>query len=280
MVGVGHPLELPLAAAAGGDVAQVQDAAVAARPDRGGGLELAGLAALTDDAEVQHGAAGPAALSRGADQRAVLGVDEVEQRAVVGSLGQQAEHVAGGRRGEQQLQVGVDDRDAVGLDSTRLRKSSSLRTRSSVSRLSSRMRRPRRTAIRASTTAMPRSPPLLIARPCRRLCRTASGTPSIANTTGAIPQGLTRGAAARALRSASEVGAQEAARDDGLQAQGDRDIGHRRPHHGRRDVGHGLGAGGRRLAGDGGDHHPVAERRGAAVETVHSVPAPPSMTAA
>ena len=51
----------------------------------------------------------------GADGVAVLGVDEVEQADVgVVRRRREAEQVAGGRRGEQQPEVAVHDRDAVG----------------------------------------------------------------------------------------------------------------------------------------------------------------------
>ena len=93
------------------------------------------------------------------------------------------------------------------LDSTRLRKSSSLRTRSSVSRLSSRMRRPSRTAISDEQHRDADVGRVAVRAVVSRLYPIASGTPSMASTTSAMPQGLTRGAAARALRSAFDVGA-------------------------------------------------------------------------
>ena len=93
------------------------------------------------------------------------------------------------------------------LDSTRSWKSSSLRTRSSVSLPSSRIRSTSRSAMRKKTTAQPISAPIGSGRPCHRLSVMATGRPSMPATTITMPSGLTRGEAARAPRSVFTRGA-------------------------------------------------------------------------
>src|SRR5688500_16029979 len=101
----------------------------------------------------------------------------------------------------------------------------------------------------------------------------------MARTTSAMPQGLTRGAAARALRSAFEVGADAAARTTACRPSATETS----------DIAvHTMdGATMAMASAHAADAWQatapsitVAERRRAAVETVHSVPAPPSITAA
>src|SRR5688500_292107 len=107
----------------------------------------------------------------------------------------------------------------------------------------------------------------------------AIGTPSIARTTSAMPQGLTRGAVARALRSAFDVGAQEAARTTACRPRATETS----------DIAvHTMdGATMAMASAQAADAWQatapiitVAERRSAAVEPVRMVPAPPSTTAA
>ncbi|WRL64266.1 hypothetical protein U6N30_32785 [Blastococcus brunescens] len=98
VVGVGHALELALAAAAGGDVAQVEDATAAAGALGGGGLQLAGRAVGGRNPEVQGRAvAGGEVDGRAQDGVPVGGVDQVEQRHLVLGVGTEAEQAARGR---------------------------------------------------------------------------------------------------------------------------------------------------------------------------------------
>ena len=97
------------------------------------------------------------------------------------------------------------------LDWMSPRKSSSLRTRSSVTRPSSRMRRTRRPAIRVKTVAKPTSAAAVCGWSCSSISARATGRLRIAPTTSSMPSGLTWGAPARALRSAKVDGARAAA---------------------------------------------------------------------
>ena len=135
------------------------------------------------------------------------------------------------------------------------RKSSSLRTRSSVTRPSSRMRSTRRAAMSAKTTAKPELGAERSATgPATPSSRWPAGRLSIAPTTSSMPSGLTCGAPARAERSAKRVGAKPAAMTTVCRPEGDGDVGARRPHPGRRDDGHRLEDAGGGLPGDGAEH--------------------------
>ena len=165
------------------------------------------------------------------------------------------------------------------LDSMSPRKSSSLRTRSSVTRPSSRMRSTRRTAIRANTAANPKSAPSECGWPRHSMNPMARGRLSIAPTTRTMPSGLTWGAAARAEWSEKRAGAKPAAMTTVCRPSA---TARSEPAVHTQD-GEMMAIASKTAAAACQATAPsmrLTDRRRAAVETVHRAPAPPSMTAA
>ena len=116
----------------------------------------------------------------------------------------------------------------------------------------------------AKTTAQPISAPIDSGTGrAATLSPMASGRLSTRRRRARMPSGLTTGAAARARRSAKRVRGERGRDDDGLQAQGDGDVGAGRPQRRRRDDRHRLEPRGGGLRADGAEHHGdrAAQRR-------------------
>ena len=165
------------------------------------------------------------------------------------------------------------------LDSISPRKSSSLRTRSSVTRPSSRMRSTRRRAMRPNTTARPASAPVESCCSPKKSTASAAGRLSIATTTSSMPSGVTCGAPARGPWPENRVGANPAAITTVITPPAtDRS----EPAVHAQD-GEMIAMASKTAAAAMKATAPImtlTDRRSSAVETVHSAPAPPSMTAA